>query len=487
MKERIAEQDSSSRGFQKPGASWFTVLDAMTYAVVPKEIGARGARVWAGTFDAGPEACVLTIEPGGQSLPINNWTDAATEAPDSHLWFELANLTGLVPDTRYDLELSSSAGVLSTASLRTLPEELPRPGERPFRLFLASCFHVLSDAQANAGRTFAALLRHQLRPDVAVFCGDQVYLDMPANDFILHEDRSPAELEAYFVERYRKTWTQRPGFQDILSTGGNCFTSDDHEFWNNYPEFSVLAPMTWSDEGRSVWSRITHRLFRSVQTPDPVARFEVGRLGFFVADTRIDRTEDRARLMRPEAFAQLREWVEGLEGPGVLIVGQPVLETRAGFFGRTLRRFMDWQLPDYDQYADLVRLFFSAPHSIVVLSGDVHFGRIGVCPLDPVRGTELVEIISSPLALVSPVARGHFATEPRLFPPAAIAGIVQQDVTYPAGYVISETDPSRVDNHFVTVDFTQLGAKIRFEVQAWRIRQDLQPPVPALTWSREVV
>jgi hypothetical protein len=85
---------------------------------------------------------------------------------------------------------------------------------------------------------------------------------------------------------------------------------------------------------------------------------------------------------------QSLQWIQNLPGPGVLVVGQPVFSGKAGFLRGS---FGDWNLPDYSQYGQLARLLVQSPHSIVILSGDVHYGRIAWCT--PTSGGELIEVI----------------------------------------------------------------------------------------------
>src|SRR5205809_7973197 len=99
---------------------------------------------------------------------------------------------------------------------------------------------------------------------------------------------------------------------------------------------------------------------------------------------------------------RLDQWIRNLEGPGIFSLGQPIFAAQAGFFGR----FADWNLPDFEQYADLVRVLASSRHSLVLLTGDVHYGRIASCLLP--SGLELIEIISSPTALVDKSVGGKW-------------------------------------------------------------------------------
>ncbi len=64
--------------------------------------------------------------------------------------------------------------------------------------------------------------------------------------------------------------------------------------------------------------------------------FEVGNLSVKIADTRIDRDANGGSFMRYEDLEEVTEWLAYLDGPGVLVLGQPLLEADASdtLFGR---------------------------------------------------------------------------------------------------------------------------------------------------------
>ena len=128
--------------------------------------------------------------------------------------------------------------------------------------------------------------------------------------------------------------------------------------------------------------------------------------------------------MQQTDFQAVARWIQNLTGPGVLVVGQPLFfsDKACGLSGT----FGDWNLPDYDQYGQLARLLGQSPHSIVILTGDVHYGRIAWCTL--VSGGELIEVISSPMSLVDKQAEGAWEEAPNLFPPFALPGVARAQV-----------------------------------------------------------
>ena len=151
----------------------------------------------------------------------------------------------------------------------------------------------------RVGKTYAAL-PNAARPDVKLLAGDQVYLDDPWYKFFLSFSR--AQLHASFMDAYLGTWAQGRrsgeghGFAHLLASGANYFSSDDHEFWNNAPNFVAFARNTWSQSGRDEWWWAADGLYRTFQTPRSVARFDVPPVSFLIVDTRIARDGQAPQL-----------------------------------------------------------------------------------------------------------------------------------------------------------------------------------------------
>ncbi len=207
------------------------------------------------------------------------------------------------------------------------------------------------------------------------------------------------------------------------------------------------------------------------QTPVPGQTVAIGGLSIFVGDVRMARTEDRLRVMEPAQYDALRTWVHGLAGPGILVLGQPIFATEAGLKGYVA----DWSLPDFRQYRDLVGLLVSTPHDIIVLTGDVHFGRAASCQLP--SGRRLIELIASPISLVSALVGGHWKPTPDLFPAIPVPGVPQTRIT---GSAYEQTA-----NHAMTVGFSAVGPAVRLTATAWPIRAG-QPAVGTPVFTTDV-
>jgi len=231
-------------------------------------------------------------------------------------------------------------------------------------------------------------------------------------------------------------------FHSLLKDGANYFSSEDHEYWNNAPFMTLTAALnTATAEGRREWMDLARRLYDVFQGGPPLEFFAVGALSFCKADTRMYRTENRQRFMRDHDLARIGQWIQELEGPGVLVVGQPILSAKTSVLGNVT----DWGLADFRQYDELLLYLKQARHSLLILTGDVHFARVAVCRIGIAPEPQLVEIIASPMARLK--VEG---------PLAAFAGGGWK----PAHKALGDFDLQREKelrenaNHFLTVEFS---------------------------------
>jgi len=111
----------------------------------------------------------------------------------------------------------------------------------------------------------------------------------------------------------------------------------------------------------------------------------------------------------------------------------------------------------------------------VILTGDVHFGRVAVCQL--LNGQEIVEVIASPLSLVASFPSNEWKSAPGLYPAVAAPGFVQRPISTDKGYQYN-------GNHFATIGFNRSGGRVRMRVQAWPTENKGRPPVPVRTYER---
>jgi len=428
--------------------------------LVPHRVDQTSARLWVAATDvvAPPEPSSVTLLPGGMQVPLpqSGWRSVSgggtLQPQESRFFVQSIAVAPLQPGTAYRARANGSS-----CTFTTLPTDLPRSGEQPFTVLLASCFHV--DSAVNVGEALRNIVPAE-RPHLKFLCGDQVYLDYPA--FVLGVPFDEDRMAKAFIEKYRRTWTEPTAYRNLLEAGGTFFTADDHEFWNNFPNWTSLISNTWSRGGRDRMRRVSMSLFQDFQCDDldHVGRartFRVGKLSFFIADTRVHRTEGDARFMHPDDLAALDRWIQDLDGPGVLLVGQPLFHAGENWFKK---RFADRALANYDQYADLVRSLFKTRHSILILTGDVHYPRVASCTLlaNP-EHPQLVEVISSPVSLVNKLVGGKVHAAPDKFPPKPINGLAQ----VPARTEYPPFD--KPENHFATLHFTASDGAVQVRIR----------------------
>src|SRR5215216_2557469 len=354
--------------------------------------------------------------------------------------YQVITIPSLEPSKTYSLRLrvDSNAAASSEGQVATLPDKLPEKGQKPFTILLGSCFYGPNDTDGLVGATYHHIPAQQ-RPDIKILCGDQVYLDNPWRETTLPWYRgylTPGQFRAKLLERYTNNWTQAvgddAGFRRLLKDGANYFCSDDHEFWNNAPNFGGIGFINTLSKGQRCW--------------------------WWKAAA--------------EHFEALKRWIEQLRGPGVLVVGQPVLIGKtnrpASSLGeeptKTAWSFLDKNLANYEaQYEELVGHIKDADHSVVVLTGDVHFGRVACSK--PTQGSDdaaFVEVISSPMQLV--------VSKIKLFERAkGLPGHYRDAAKQP--FAITESRPlAPGKNHFVTVGFSyRSGGKVLMVVRSWPI------------------
>lgn len=480
----------------------------MTFLLVPHQVTDTTATIWIGAVDeprVRERSVTLAFEgnDGAGEFELDNsawstWESYRRADPGSYppldrllhrllarsapvvrtLDHQRIELGRLQPRTSYSLKLrvdgrDVAEGLekyLRVGRVTTLPATLPAEGEKPFTLLVGSCYYGPEDPDGMVGTTYRHIPEDR-KPDIKVLCGDQVYLDNPWRETTLkwyRGNQKPGVFRAMLFRKYLDNWRQvrgeDAGFRHLLADGANYFCSDDHEFWNNAPNFGgVGLANTLTREQRRWWLGEARRLLRAFQSPSPLLALEVPPLSIRVVDTRIYRDTKGRCFMKNKDLRAVGQWIEGLQGPGVLVVGQPVLVEKTGFVRSLIRKgpiativgYFDKNLPDYAQYEELIGYIQSSDHSIVVLTGDVHFGRIAHGVVRAGSRAKLVEVISSPMQAVlddkgKPLFGGYKEAPTAHFPR------------------LESIEIARRQNHFATVEFREDG-QVKMMVRCWPI------------------
>lgn len=427
----------------------------MAFLVIPNEVYGNDATVWVAAINESLDPTTTVLEYGSNQKPLNaGWRDFQTADGKNRMRYQRVNLNNLSPRQSYSLALRVGGELKADGSITTLPYRLPAAGERPLTVLLGSCYYGRDDKAGAVGQTYTQL-PNDARPDMKFLCGDQVYLDNPPQDF-LNPFNGKSWLQARSFKTYFDTWTQSTpvgGFGRMLKHNANFFSSDDHEYWNNAPDIGLNVPLFTMTAGkRRDWWEIAHELYQVFQTStDWPVKFKVEPLSFCIADTRFNRGSGGGDFMLPAAFEDVGTWAANLEGPGVLVVGQPFFENTGSI--------KDYGLPDFkNQYERLKQFLRQSRHTIVILTGDVHYGRLAVANLRPELGTKLYEVISSPMQVVLG-APGKYQAAPQVF-----------------GSVTSQPEFSLGRNHFLTLEFTAPSAqRASMLVRFWPIIKNGMP------------
>ena len=367
---------------------------------------------------------------------------------------------------------------LKGGTFDTLPSRLPLKGKKPFTLGLGSCFYNHRDG-GQAAASYKALYARgsdAVRPDITFLTGDQVYLDIGFDSLSL----IPHEIRQRVADDYAQHWQ---ALGSILNRGGTWMLPDDHEYWNDYPFYDSLIPTLFALKlpwVRKAWKGAARDAVKNIQRSPQVETFSIGKdLSICLADLRSFRK--KRKMISDQAFALIVNWASSLKSPGVFVSPQPLIVEK----NPDERNLLSFQA----QYIELLKAFAHSGHDIVLLTGDVHFGRIATVPLGN-YGARLVEVIASPLSNLTGlngIATSGPKSKPKQFPdPKAvkIEGWNPATVTYDAvfnvktkkGRLLSAYPRERTREHFMTVSFCRLetGA-IQLSVDAWRVRERSGP------------
>lgn len=308
----------------------------------------------------------------------------------------------LCPAQNVRIDLDDGRGTATWLDTITLPGTLPREG---MTVAVASCFY---DGFRMGERLAAALRQVRLvtPPLLQFWSGDNVYLDVP----------SVRQFDAPFgrvLDRYLQYLEGSP-YARARALHPNYTTFDDHEFWNNFPEFQAWLQQSWPlhREGFASAMRACLTLFQSGINPPPLAvapsgaaatrsfAFAVPPLSFFFLDGRSARTtyaDGRGTMLAPGDLAAFEAWARGLTGPGVLVVGQPLWIEPGNAF--------DYNPPAYSrEYQAIFRALRDAPFDVLVVSGDVHHSRLLRLSLRDAPGRALYEFVTSPASHIPTIA-----------------------------------------------------------------------------------
>jgi hypothetical protein len=439
----------------------------------PLENGA-GWRIWicaAGRNDFAPPSVRVTL--AGQAQPLAgppNWRLLpAVNGLDRRAGVLTVALQTPAPGKWFDVELQDGNG---TSAFRwpSLPDKIDDKG---VTFLFGSCFWQNNDREGAFLRAVDFLTK-KFQPSWKFLIGDQSYQDYP----LVGLTTDPV---AALAGRYGQYWGDGK-FLEALQATPNFFMCDDHEFWNDYPEKQVQLWQTRIDAVADKFGKAALNLYETFQScmnpSQPWYEFAVGKVSFFVADTRSKRqkaAQPGAQFFEDSQWTALETWASSLQGPGVLVLGQPMFQKDGDWKDHSLSNFPR----DYGRLAAVIEDAQAgksgAPHHILMLSGDIHTGRYSRATIADFQpgGTEerdfsaVHEFVASPSSLVGPYYPGR---QPSIsFPPARLP-VKEYNGPRPH-WDIDTVKGASADNNIGLIRMSLGPAdSVRFDLSLYRVR-----------------
>ncbi len=451
-----------------------TVKDG--WHTVVRDVTVSSAEIWCGVLKSGlpkPVQGRVRYRAQGGDWQVNNlapeWTACLTPLKDRY--FQTFTLNDLIPNTVYQWELwleygdGQPASRYGQAEFKTLPSAI-QGADDPFTLMLASCFHESGD-HGEVEHTYRALCESDLpSPDLTFLAGDQVYLDVGLGPIFACGKKGIAR---HIANTYQRHWK---AFGEVLNRGATWMMADDHELWNGFPDLAWYNPFLvrfHSKRFRQTWEKYAREATINIQGCRESRQLSIGDdLHIMTLDTRLSRTHQR--ILNDDTLVQAIDWINNLTAPGVLVLTQSLTDPPKRIGGRKLATFSS-------QYLALCDAILNAEHDLVMLCGDLHYGRVAE-GLN-LKGRRLIEVIASPLSNVKGLASLIALNTPPANPIRLPSGrphntnsiTLQQHNVVPwetglfKGYL-----KKRTEEHFQTLGFHRHEGQLHLNIKAWKVR-----------------
>ena len=327
-------------------------------------------------------------------------------------------------------------------------------------LLIGSCFWINDDRDGFYASAVKELVQRE-RPAFKFLMGDQLYADVWAP--------KPINLRKGLADKYERYWGDA-AYQELLAACPNIVSCDDHEFWNDYPEPQIQVPYSWDrfgpDNAQALkdlfdayqaalnpqgkrWSRARRRARQRSSSPTParIARRTARRSRGSPA-RRCGTTSRRGRATsRARACSSCRSRCSSTAAARPTArcwtSRSPTASARSSSGARRQDR--------------------RPPHDILILTGDIHTGRISQAEIVGAQG-QVYELVASPASLVTPFLPpwGH---KPSALPDRLT--INRRTWTVTATQRLTAT----VDNNIGLIKIAPgRNGRTRFSLQLWRVR-----------------
>jgi alkaline phosphatase D len=347
-------------------------------------------------------------------------------------------VTGLEPATEYFYRLTVD-GIRDRYLKQLEPfrfETAPRSGEAAgLRIAFGSCPKYQDDRIQPIWRWVD---HHQ--PDIFFWIGDNVYADTLDPDIIREEYRRQRDV---------------PGLQPILHHVSHLAVWDDHDYGlNNHDRTNPIKQGAY-EAFVQYWANPAYGL---PEVKGVFFKYTWGRVDFFFLDDRWYRDPAEAPDVPGKTMlggGQLAWLKSELETSGAVF---KVLVSGSGFSVEKGPGGDSWAayLHERNELFDFIR--DQEISGVVLLSGDTHIGELNVIPWSGRGGYDLYDLVSSPLAQMTPDSWLERRPERRIWPAffqSSNFGLVE--------FFMDEDDPRLV---FELIDIHGRSVWGRFELRA---------------------
>jgi len=305
-------------------------------------------------------------------------------------------IRGLATETEYFYRLTVD-GIPDRCLKMLKPfrfETSPQPGsDADLRIVFGSC----PKYQDDRIQPIWPWVEHY-EPDIMFWIGDNVYADALDPEIIREEMRRQRDV---------------PALQPILHSTSHLAIWDDHDFGlNNHDRTNPVKEGAY-EVFREYWANPSYGL------PDVKGiffKYTWGKVDFFFLDGRWYRDPDEApdnpdkTMLGAEQFAWLTAELESSTAVFKVLVSGSGWSKAKGPGGDSWAAFMN----ERDRLFDIIR--DREISGVVMMSGDSHFGELNVIPWSAKGGYDLYDMVSSPLAQVTPDSWLERRPERRIWP-----------------------------------------------------------------------
>jgi len=309
---------------------------------------------------------------------------------------EVITISGLEPSTEYFYRITVDGipdrylKMLDPFRFETAP---PAGADADLRIVFGSC----PKWQDDRIQPIWTWVDHY-RPDILFWIGDNIYGDTLDPDILREEYRRQRDIAA---------------LQPILHNVSHLAIWDDHDFGlNNHYRTNPVKDGAY-EAFREYWPNPSYGL------PDVKGiffKYTWGRVDFFFLDGRWYRDPDEApdtpdkTMLGEEQYAWLQAELESSTAVFKVLVSGSGWSKAKGPGGDSWAAF----LHERDCLFDFIR--DQEITGVVMMSGDSHIGELNVIPWSAKGGYDLYDMVSSPLAQVTPDSWLERRPERRIWP-----------------------------------------------------------------------